>query len=166
MTGTPEPIVTAEDVQRSRLAGVPALYKTAHEQLACDLALDLENEDELFKRYGLSPEDAAILLATPAFTALQQRVSKELFDSGLSYRTKTRAMAEVLLPHVFEIATDPTAPTSERVKIFQWVAKMGGLEPKEKETGAGAGGFTLNIAFAGEAPQKVVTSELLTIEQQ
>jgi len=153
------------EVQQSRLRDVPALYKTSHEQLACDLALDLENEDEIFERYGLAPEDAAILLATPAFVALQTRVGKELFESGLSFRTKTRAMAEVVLPHVYEIATDPLAPTSERVKIFQWLAKMGGLEPPpQKEAGAGAGGFTLNIAFSGETPMKVVTSEPALIE--
>jgi hypothetical protein len=100
---------------------------------------------------------------------LLNRVAEEVKENGTSFRMKARVQAEALLAHSFMIATDPDAPTSERVKLIQWTAKMGALEPKEeKGDGPATGGFNLTIQFAGQAPQQVISSARppLTIENE
>lgn len=157
---------TAEQYQASKMAKLPAMYTTATERMACELALEMEEPEDIFRRYGYTEDQALTLMASTSFAALLARVGKEIRESGLSFRTKARAQAEELLGHSFQIATDPLAPTSERVKLIQWTTRVAGLEPKEKDDGAGRGGFTLNLTFAGEAPQKVVSGETLTIDQE
>lgn len=167
------PTITAEDHQRARLDALPPMYTQATERMACELALEMEDPADIFRRYGYSEEQAVAVMESTSFAALLARVGKEVRESGLSFRTKAKAQAEELLGHSFEIATDPNAPTSERVKLIQWTARVAGLEPKEKDEGAGRGGFTLNLTFAGEAPQKVVSGAerlmsggALTIDQE
>lgn len=149
--------------QSERLSALPTVYKSTLERLACELALQMEEPEDTFARYGYTPEQAVALMETPAFTVLALRIGKEVKESGLSFKMKARAQAEEYLGHAFEIATDPLAPTAERVKIFQWTCKMAGYEPREKDEAAAKGGFSLNISFAGEAPQKIVANEPLTL---
>ena len=162
------PAVTAQDAYDERMATqVPALYKTTHERLACELALDLDEPEDIFGRYGYTTEQAVDLLAQPGFKATIDRIGKEIRESGLSFKTKVRAAAEELLADAFHIATDPLAPTAERVKLIMWHAKLAGHEPTLKdEKGAGSGGLNLQITFAGQAPQTVVSHQPQLIEQE
>ena len=147
-----------------RLAAVPAIYRTNHERLACELALKIDPVDEVFGRYGYTPEQAVVLLEQPAFSGLLEKISKEVAETGLSFRNKVRAIAEDLLPEAYAMATDITISSAVRTDIIKWAAKVGGLEPKEKDDGRTSGGMTLNITFSGQAPQAVITHEPLTIE--
>lgn len=157
----------AQRYQDARIAALPAIYKTTHERLACELALELEEPEEVFSRYGYTIEQGIALLETPLFAALCAKVGQEIRESGLSFKIKCRVQAEELLTHSFAIATDPLATTAERVKIIQWTAKMAGLEPKaDKDDGKTGGGLNLSITFAGQPPMKVVNGEPLTIEQE
>lgn len=160
---------TAQDRQDARLGNVPELYRTTHERLAVELALHVEDAEEIFARYHYTMEQAAELLASPAFTALLERVSREIRETGLSFRMKARAIAEDLLPYAHEMATDPLSSAAVRADLIKWSAKVADLEPKEsKDTGKPpGGGLTLSITFAGQAPQQVVSGrEPLTIEQE
>lgn len=162
-------LLTPSEHQAERLAALPALYKTQHERLCYEIVLAKvtgESETDAFTRNGYTPEQALVLLESPGFASLLDRVAKDLHDNGLTFRAKARSMAETLLESAFEIATDPTQPTSERVKIVQWTAKMAGHEKGlDKEEGKGAGGFSLSITFAGQEPMKVVANEPALIEQ-
>lgn len=161
------PVVTAEQRRDDRMSGVPDIYKAPLERMACELALELEDPTEVFRRYGYAEDRAAALLNSEQFSILLARIGKEVRESGLSFKMKARAMAEGFLADVYDIVTDPLQPTSERGKLIQWTAKVGGLEPKEKDEGKVPGGFALSITFAGEQqPMKVVGNEPVTIEQQ
>ena len=158
---------TAQDYQDTRMGALPAVYRTAHERLACELALQMEEPGVIFERYGLDESQAIALMESPGFAATLARIGKEVKESGLSFKMKVRAQAEELLGHSFEIATDPLAPTSERVKLIQWTARVAGYEPKEgKEEGRAGGGLNLTIQFAGQAPVQVVQHEPVTITQE
>ena len=161
------PVATAQDRQTDRLSHIPAVYRSPLERMACELATEMEEPGVVFQRYGYDEARAVELMETAHFTDMLARIGKEVRESGLTFKLKARAQAEELLGHSFEIATDPLQPTSERVKLIQWTAKMAGLEPKEKEVaGAGGGGFSLNITFAGsETAVNVVKEAPLTIEQ-
>lgn len=150
---------TAAERQASRIDALPAVYKTQHERLAYELALKMDEPEAIFAKHGYSEDQALALLSSPGFSLLFDKVTAEVAESGQTFRMKARAQAEALLTQSFEIATDPTAPTSERVKLIQWTAKVAGYEPKPTpdDTGQGAGGFNLTIQFAGQQPQQVVT---------
>lgn len=156
----------ADQHQAERMASVPALYKTKHEQLACELALGMDDPEVVFARYGYTPAQALEFTETPAFEAMLARIGKEVRENGLSFRTKARVIAEELLPHAFQMATDPLTSSSTRATLIQWVTKVAGLEPKEaKDDGRSGGGLNLTIQFANAAPLKVVSQESTLIEQ-
>lgn len=153
--------------QDERLAALPAVYKTQYERLACEIAIGLEEPVEVFARHGYTPEQAVALLEQKDFSGLLERVTKEVRESGLSFRTKARAMAEDLLPHAYTIATDELASSAVRADIIQWLTRVADLEPPKKDgkdAGSG-GGLVMNITFAGqEKPTVISTHEPITID--
>jgi hypothetical protein len=152
---------------QTRLAALPAVYRTNHERLACELAMRFEEPLTVFARYGYDKDQALALLQNEEFGRLLEKVNKEVREKGLSFRAKARAMAEDLLPEAYAIATDDEASASVRADIIQWMTRVADLEPAPKDKGqggAGGGGFSLQIVFAGDKPQKVVSQEPLTIE--
>lgn len=161
---------TPAERQATRLAELPVLYKTQQERLCYELVLARsigETEESVFQRYNYEPEQALLLLESPGFAVLLDRIAKDMHENGLTFRAKARAQSEALLEHSFEIATDSQAPTAERVKIIQWTAKMAGHEKGlDKEEGKGGGGFSLSITFAGQEPMKVVANEPQLITQE
>ncbi|MDO8705364.1 MAG: hypothetical protein Q7J84_10505 [Sulfuricaulis sp.] len=153
--------------QSDRIDAIPALYRTTHERLACELSLKMEDPEVVFSRYGYTPDQAVSLIEQPAFAVMLERIAKEVQASGLSFKTKAKAIAEDLLPHAYEMATDPQCSSAVRADIIKWAAKISGYEPSGKDEVKGiGGGFNLSITFAGEAPQQVVTHQPLTIEQE
>lgn len=159
------PMTTAQDAQDARMRNVPAVYKTTLERLACDLALKMEDAEVVFTRYRYTPEQAAALMDTQAFTDTLARVGKELAENGLSFRAKARAISEDLLPVGYDLATDPLVASAVRADMVKWFAKVAGNEPKEaKDDGRSSGGLNLSITFAGQAPMKVVQNEVVALE--
>jgi hypothetical protein len=153
--------------QAARLEDVPELYRRKHERLAVELALNVDDAEAVFASYGYTPEDAADLCEQPAFLALMQQAQKSVVADGLSFRTKAQLMAGELLPYAHDIATDPLQSAAVRADLIKWAAKVAGFEPKEsKDDGKQGGGLTLNIQFAGQAPQQVLSAhQPLTITQ-
>ena len=143
-----QPELTAIELRDARMALIPAVYKTNHERLACELALRLEPAEDVFARYGYDAVAAVTLMESPGFSGMLEKVSREIQANGLSFRNKARAIAEDLLPHAYEMATDPFVSASVRADLIQWAAKVGDLEPKrdDKDQKAG-GGLVLNITF-------------------
>ena len=164
---SPDLLSTARQAQR--LAALPAAYKAQYERLALELALKLDDSAVIFQKHGYALEQALALLETPGFAALLEHASQEVCEKGLSFRAKARMMAEDLLQHGYEIATDDHASAAVRADLIQWMARVADLEPPKKDgkdTGAG-GGLHLSITFAGQAPQTVTTGrEPITIEAE
>jgi len=168
--GMPEEL-TPEQRRLSRIGNAPAAYKLQLERLAYELALKLEEPGAIFARHGYDREQAVELLHQPGFGDLLERVSKEVREQGVTFRAKARIMAEDLLQDGYEIATDELAPKTVRAELIQWFAKVGDLEPapksKDSGGGSGGGGFTLNLTFAGQGQQPVITGhEPITIEAE
>lgn len=154
--------------QDRRMENVPELYRQTHERMAVELALHMDDAESIFASYHYTPDQAAELLESPAFVALLERVTKEVREQGLSFRMKARAIAEDLLPHAYEMATDASCSAAVRADLIKWASKVGDLDPKPtKDEGKTGGGLTLSITFSGQQPQTVVEArETLTIEQE
>ncbi|MCR4302126.1 MAG: hypothetical protein NUV51_10985 [Sulfuricaulis sp.] len=161
------PVEANRTRQDARMAEIPELYRKTHERLAVELALKVDDAESIFASYKYTPEEAAELMESPAFLALLGQAAKEVQESGLSFRTKAKLLAGELLPYANDIATDPLQSAAVRADLIKWSAKVAGFEPKEKDDAKVGGGFTLSITFAGQEPQKVISShEPLTIEQE
>jgi len=166
-TGEESPINYADQRQKERLTEIPALYRTNHERLACELALKMDSTEDVFARYGYDAAGAAELMESPAFTTLLGRIGVEIRENGLSFRQKAKAIAEELLPTAFDIATDPLQSAAVRADLIKWSAKVAGHEPSPKDTQQVGAGFTLNLTFAGQAPEKIIAGrETLTLENE
>lgn len=154
--------------QERRLGALPGVYKTQHERLAFELALAQPIEaGSVFANHGYTQEQSIGILSDPTFAKLLERVTKEVKENGLSFRNKARMQAEDLLQHSYALATDPEVSSAVRLDAIKSTVKWAGLEPKEKDDkGTGTGGLTLNISFAGQAPQQVVGHEPVTIEAE
>lgn len=156
----------AEDRQGRRMEEVPELYRQTHERLAVELALHIEDAEAIFASYGYNAEQAAELLENHQFVMILQRATKEVQTTGLSFKTKAQLIAGELLPYAHDLATDPLVSAATRLASIQWTAKMAGFEPTSKDDVKSAGGLTLSITFAGQAPQQVINGrEPLTITQ-
>ena len=153
---------------QQRLAALPAVYKTQPERLAVELALKLDDPTAIFARHGYDAHQALALLQSPDFAALLERVAKEVQEQGLSFRAKARVMAEDLLQHGYELATDELASAAVRADLIQWFSRIADLEPAPKEKAGGpgtGGGLSLHITFSGQEKQAVITGrEPVTIE--
>ena len=157
---------TAQSYEDERQARVPSLYKTTHERLAVELAMKMDEPEDIFQRYGMTMDEGLALLSQPSFALILSRIGKEIAENGLSFKAKIKAIAEDLLPTAHSLASDPLTAATVRADIIKWAAKLAGHEPKESKegTGIGQGGLTLSITFAGQPPMKVVQNEALTIE--
>lgn len=167
--GIPLPQLPSEIRRDARIAAQPAIYKTAHERMAYELALRLEPPEEVFARYQLTVEAAKELIASPPFNEMLVRIEAEVKEQGLTFRAKARIMAEDLLKDGYEMATDANTQQSVRADLIKWFTKVGDLEPAaKKDEGVKSGqGLTLAITFAGAAPQAILTGrEIVTIDQE
>lgn len=130
-------------------------------RLAWELALGTEPPVEVFKRYGYTEAEAAALSQSPLFQQATTRLQKEVQSEGMTFRQKARMLAEALLPHLYDDATKENIHAEDRLRILQWLAKVGDLEPKQA-TGPTGGGFVLNITLGGQ--QQTITAEPITID--
>ena len=154
--------------QAARLEDVPEIYRKKLERLAVELALNINDAEDIFDQYGYSPDAAAELVENPAFVLLMQQAQRSVVEEGLSFKMKAKLMASELLPYAHDLATDPLISAAVRLQSIQWAAKMAGFEPKEaKDEGKGGTGLVLSITFAGQAPQQVVAiPQYQTIDQE
>lgn len=123
-------------------------------RLALDIVLaGADKAMEVFERYRIDKDGACELLANPVFLKQLETYKAEVEASGMTFRMKARVLAEDVLPHAYEMATDAGYPPAVRADMIQWLAKMADLEPrKDDPKGAVAGGgFSLQILFAGQA---------------
>jgi hypothetical protein len=133
-------------------------------RMAYELALGMSSAAEVVAKYGLSEDRARALLGNPAFIATIKKYQAEIQDGGVGFRLKARIQAEDLLTHSYIIATDPETPASVRADIIKWTARVADLEPRDKkDVGLGAGGFQLNITFAGDRPGATLTGEVVDV---
>jgi hypothetical protein len=137
-------------------------------RIAYEIALGIATPSEVFTKYGVPLDSARAMIGNEVFLTTLRKYKEEVTASGISFRLKAKIQAEDLLTHSYLMATDPEVPDSVRADLIKWTAKMAGLEPDAKDkSGAHAGGFQLNIMFAGAAPAagRVIEAEVVRVEE-
>lgn len=159
--------VAERDARRldERLPGyrpTPASELSFDPRIAYEIALGVDSPTAVFAKYGIAESHAVKLATNEAFGATLRKYKEEISASGISFKLKAKIQAEDLLTHSYLMATDPEVPPAVRADLIKWTARVAGLEPKEKDGGAGgAGGFTLNISFAGEPAAAAVGGRVI-----
>lgn len=141
---------TVSDLRQAmRLPGAPP--DQWDPRLPYELALEMGEPLDVFKKYDYSTDEATALLKRPAFAAQLRKYRDDIVAGGVSFKLKAKLQAEELLAHSYEIATDPEAPPTVRADLIKWTAAVADLGPTKDKgdggVGAGGGGFVLNITF-------------------
>ena len=158
--------------QRSRLPEGFVLENRAtpfDPRLAYELALKIDDPVAVFERYGIDEDEALRLMGLPAFRDAILKFDAEIREHGIGFRSKARVIAEELLEHGHDIATDASQSGAVRADLIKWFAKVGDLEPapKKNDGGDAAARYQFQIIFSGSQPAQTMTIEKhqpLTIE--
>lgn len=135
-------------------------------RLTFELALQLDPAEAVFARHGYTEERAVQLAANPVFQKVLKAYLEDVKTHGVTFKQKARVMAEDLLTHAYEIATDAEAPANTRADLIKWTAKVAGYEPRSNEDVAQGNGFALQIVFSGEAKKEPMLVQGTTITQE
>lgn len=124
-----------------------------------DIALAMEapdgDLDKTLKAYSLTEEMLVRLRLDPAFEKQLESWRTEVRDNGLSFKLKSRAYAEEMLPEVRKIAGDEDLSPNSRLDAIRTLAKWGGLEKVEKEGGV-TPAFTMTVDLGSD--QKIIVT--------
>jgi len=115
--------------------------------LVLDLALQLDDQDEILTRYNLTEQQLGHLYNIPAFRRDLALMGRELRENGVSFTKRAAVQAESYLETVDHIMMSPDTPASTRLEIFKHLAKLGKLEPKEDKTEQNNTQVNVNISF-------------------
>ena len=150
--------------QRSRLPEGFVLENRAvpfDPRLAYELALKIDDPATVFERYGIEQDEALRLMGLTAFRDAILKFDAEIKEHGIGFRSKARVIAEELLEHGHDIATDASQSGAVRADLIKWFAKVGDLEPapKKNDGGDAAARYQFQIIFSGSQPAQTMTIE-------
>ena len=113
---------------------------------------------------GLTQTDYDAIAKNPQFQRYVEAYTKELKETGFSIQTKSRLLAEDLLPTMYHLARDPDAPAAARVKIFENFVELADAKPKTNVNASLGSGFsiTINIPNVGQTPAQTIVLEAET----
>jgi len=122
--------------------------------LAAELASGIYDNSEVFSRFGISVERAAVLLKTPGFQDMVKSAKRDWEDLGnvkSRVRVKARLALEEALPAVYGIVMDSTQPPVARVAAFKEIKDLSSVAqlPQEIQAGSGLPVVTIMLGDSG-----------------
>ena len=113
-------------------------------RLAFDLALGVDDIEDVLERYHMTAEQFAALAEVPLFKATYKKYKLEIRERGESFRVKAKIQAEELLDTTWDIIHHPDTPRSVALDAIKSIVKWADLEPK-KEDATPANQFNIQI---------------------
>lgn len=111
-----------------------------------EIALGMEDEEDIAERFGLSKEEYEAISALKAFQIAVKKVRSDLDKNGDMFRNKAHIMAEKVMDSGFAKAIDSTTPLKETTEFLKVVANLADLNPKPAANAVGSG-FSVNIVL-------------------
>lgn len=114
-----------------------------------DVALGLDNLEVILDRYGMNQLQWENLQDNLAFRLDLARTSKEISESGLSFKRKAATQAEMYLVDMDSLMSNPDVAPGTKVDIFKTCARLGELEPAKsaESSGTSISGYNIQINF-------------------
>lgn len=112
-----------------------------------DLAFDMTGGSKhtllICEEHGVMPALYEQWKTHPAFRKTVDEYYKEIMDKGLSFRTKAKMQAEVLLDTAYNLVHSENTPAAVKADLIKWTAKVADLEPQTKASAHQSGLFSL-----------------------
>ena len=157
--------------------GIAKLGNTAwRDSLALDVALNEAGSgasaEEILEIYELRAEELQEILKDPIFKERMEFYKSELDNSGLSFKLKAHAQAELYLEKIHEMVYDSTVDNKIKADLMKSVVRWAGYEPKTGEGEGGGGGgakITINLMppmSGGGEPKTVIEGEFTALGKE
>lgn len=108
----------------------PATPTSWPPKLVFDLALGLDNSDEIAERYGLTEQTLEKFFTLPKFRQEVASLTRELRENNTIFLNKAKVQAETYLADMDDLMRDINTSPTVKLSIFQTLAKLADLEPK------------------------------------
>jgi hypothetical protein len=145
------------------MENLPAFRENKVVALARELAMDINEMDDILKMYQISEDEFEQLKADPAFqTVFDATLVEWQAATNTEKRVKVKAASSVenSLLNLHAAANDKNQPLNHRVLALQFISKMAGLaEPETK--GPTGNGFSITINM-GEGHTKTIEATAIT----
>ena len=138
--------------------------------LPLELALGIEDAEDIAARHGMSTDELNSLLCTPAFAAQVAHYRKDLHESGEIFKAKARVQAELLLDKSYAMIQAQDTPANVKADLIKSTVEWAGLKPTGKPVAEGPAPFSITFNFplpsGAPAPNIAVARPKLTIDNQ
>lgn len=128
-------------------------------RVCLELALYLEGSgdtvEDLIQRNQLTPDQLQLLVSNPIFREDLKRMREEVREKGLTFKVKSRTMAEELLKTTWDITQDPTTSPAVKADLIKAVVEWGDLRPRKEGGGDNAGGGVRILINLGENTREI-----------
>ena len=114
-----------------------------------ELAFGLEEPADVALRYGIEPEDYAVLCHQPWFIRAWKAKKSELNLNGSNFRSKMAIFAEDLLTDTYRYGKACESLTV-KLEIAKYLTRVADLEPKANQVPINGSGFSISINFSGD----------------
>jgi hypothetical protein len=106
--------------------------------LPVELALKTAPVETIYTSYGLSKDDFADLMTSPAFISAYKDAQALVKEEGMAFKLKAKMQAEEMLKVSWSLVHDKEVPPSVRADLLKWTSRVAGFEPKNVEQGGPA----------------------------
>jgi len=117
-------------------------------RLILDLAVAVDDLDDILLRYGLSRPDYNALTTAPLFRRELAMMMRDVRENGASFSAKARIQAESYLPILDDLVYSDITPANVRLEAVRSTVRWGRLDaPKNVEQEEGAKQPMINISI-------------------
>jgi hypothetical protein len=108
-------------------------------RLSFDVALGMDEEEDILTRHGIPPAAWAVIRDNPLFRREVGEHRRRMGEEGVTFKAKAKVQAEEYLKTLDVLVTDPVVDPRVRLEAIRSVVKWAGLEPRPESEGAGFG---------------------------
>ena len=149
------------------MENLPAFRENKVVAIARELAMDINEMDEILAMYHLTEEDFEKLKVDPDFQAVFDATLLEWqAATNTEKRVKVKAASSIenSLLNLHSAANDKSQPLHHRVLAMQFIAKLAGLAEPESKGGASGPGFSITINMGGGHTKTIEATAISQIE--
>lgn len=156
--------LTETEVERRRLGSlgrkdVGSALDALLPSLAQEIAQEILPLDAILKNHGVSADEWTDIQSRPEFHKMLATAMVEWTKADSTtkrIRLKAAIAVEASIPHMFQLAVDPTAGDTGRTKAMELLAKMAGVATEPQQAAGGKGGFSISITMQNGNRVKVI----------
>lgn len=137
----------------------PSKFLNPPTPMVKEIASGIEEGWLIAKKYGYTEEEWERLKVLPSFIRVVETVKSELDQSGQTFRSMSRLMAEKLLANTYQYAMGSDVPVKDKIQALQQISRLADLEPKNVAQVGNQSGFSITINIPAMPKEEAVVVE-------